>query len=54
MRVAEKHQDTRNTWITRLEGRRGKNISAVAVANKNAHVAWALMSNKTSYQAIAA
>ena len=53
VRVAGKHQDKRNTWVTQLEGRRGKNISAVAVANKNARVAWALLSNKTSYQASA-
>lgn len=51
VRVADKHQDKRNTWITQLESRRGKNISAVAVANKNARVAWALLSNKSTYQA---
>jgi transposase len=37
-----------------LQERRGKNISAVAVANKNARVAWALLSHKTTYQASAA
>jgi len=50
VRVAEKHQDRRNKWISDLDKRRGKNISAVAVANKNARVAWSLLSNKTTYQ----
>lgn len=54
VRVANKHQDKRSTWVMKLEERRGKNISAVAVANKNARVAWALLSHKTTYQAIAA
>lgn len=50
VRVAEKYQDQRNQWINKLEQRRGKNISAVAVANKNARIAWALLSHKTMYQ----
>ena len=50
VRVAEKYQDRRNKWISNLDKRRGKNISAVAVANKNARIAWALLSNKTTYQ----
>jgi transposase len=51
VRVAEKYQDKRNTWIKQLEQRRGKNISAVAVANKNARIAWALLTNQTTFQA---
>lgn len=51
VRVAEKYQDKRNKWINQLEQRRGKNISAVAIANKNARIAWALLSHKTTYQA---
>ena len=54
VRVADKHSDKRSQWITQIEARRGKNISAVAVANKNARVAWALLSKKTNYQAKAA
>ena len=53
VRVAEKYQDKRNIWINQLDQRRGKNISAVAVANKNARIAWALLSNKTTFQASA-
>ncbi|NOH72938.1 hypothetical protein F0225_16590 [Vibrio pectenicida] len=44
----------RNQWVTNTEARRGKNITAVAVANKNVRVAWALLSNKSTYQAKAA
>ena len=51
VRVADKHQDRRNQWVSDLDKRRGKNISAVAVANKNARIAWALLTNKTTYQA---
>jgi len=54
VRVADKHQDKRSQWITQLEGRRGKNISAVAVANKNARVAWSLLTHKSTYQTKAA
>ncbi len=50
VRVAAKYQDKRNQWINQLEQRRGKNISAVAVANKNARIAWALLTNKTTFQ----
>ena len=51
VRVAEKYQDKRNQWISKLEQRRGRNISAVAVANKNARIIWALLSKKENYDA---
>lgn len=50
VRVAHKYQDHHHRWVSAVEHRRGKNIAAVAVANKNARIAWALLSNKTSYQ----
>jgi len=49
VRVAEKYQDKRNQWISRLDKRRGKNISTVAVANKNARIVWALLTNQTTF-----
>jgi transposase len=52
VRVAHKYTDRKNRWVSELDQRRGKNISAVAVANKNARIAWALLSNKTTYQAV--
>ena len=51
--VADKHDDRRNNWIKKLDQRRGKNISAVAVANKNARIAWAVLSKKEPYKAVA-
>jgi transposase len=43
-----------NRWISELDQRRGKNISAVGVANKNARIAWALLRKKEKYNAAAA
>ncbi len=54
VRVADKHPDKRSRWISRLDARRGKNICAVSVANKNARVAWALLKSQTTYQPQAA
>ena len=54
VRVASKYQDKRNRWISELDQRRGKNISAVGVANKNARIAWALLSKKENYNVAAA
>ncbi|MBT8419647.1 MAG: IS110 family transposase [Gammaproteobacteria bacterium] len=51
---ADKHGDYRSQWVSRLEQRRGKNISAVAVANKNARTAWAILSKKRTYAAASA
>jgi len=50
VRFAHKYQDYRNRWIHVIEQRRGKNISAVAVANKNARIVWALLTHKTTYR----
>ncbi len=54
VRCAHKHQDKRSQWIGEVEQRRGKNITAVAVANKNARITWALLTKKEDYQAQAA
>ncbi|MBO9480489.1 hypothetical protein J7439_03540 [Salinisphaera sp. G21_0] len=51
--MADKHDDRRNNWIKELDQRRGKNISAVAVANKNARIAWAVLTKKEPYKAAA-
>ena len=52
-RVAHQHQDSRNRWIDSIKHRRGENISNVAIANKNARIAWALLTKKECYQAVA-
>ena len=38
-------------WIDRLIGRRRSNIAAVALANKNARIIWALLAYDREYQA---
>lgn len=53
VRVADKYDDRRNNWIKEIDKRRGKNISAVAVANKNARIAWAVLTKKEPYKAAA-
>ena len=54
VRVAHQHQDKRNQWVSEIKQRRGENISNVAVANKNARIAWALLAKKECYHAAAA
>ena len=42
--------DRRSQWIRQLVERRGKNRTAVAVANKNARIVWALLTSQQTYQ----
>jgi transposase len=42
--------DRRSQWIRQLLARRGKNRTAVAVANKNARIIWALLTHHQDYQ----
>ena len=42
--------DVRSRWIRSLEQRRGKNIATVAIANKNARIAWALLTSDAEYR----
>ncbi len=37
-------------WLKRLLARRNKNIAAVALANKNARIAWALLAHDRTFQ----
>lgn len=48
-RAAQK-DDARSAWINRLCQRRGKNVTAVAVANKNARILWALLARDEAYR----
>ena len=36
-------------WVRRLLARRNKNIAAVALANKNARIAWALLAHQRDF-----
>jgi transposase len=50
LRFAGLKTDGRSRWIQRLLERRGWNRTAVAVANKNARIVWALLSRGGLYQ----
>ncbi len=47
----EGKEDRRSRWLQALVARRGKNKAAVALANKNALIIWALLSRGESYRA---
>ena len=54
IRFADKRDDRHSRWVAAVERRRGKNVAAVAVANKNVRIAWALLTQGTTFQASAA
>lgn len=45
--------DARSRWIKQLVARRGHNVAAVALANKNARIVWALLTRQESYRTAA-
>jgi transposase len=47
---ARRKTDARSRWIMSLERRRGKNIATVAIANKNARIAGALLTRDGEYR----
>ena len=46
-----RHPDRRSRWAMAVEGRRGRNVAAVALANKNARAAWAVLRRARDYDA---
>lgn len=50
MRWVGRKTDRRSQWMRHLVERRGKNRTAVAVANKNARIVWALLTSHQDYQ----
>ncbi len=50
VKVAGKKADLRSLWLQNLCARRNKNIAAVALANKNARIAWASLSKGLDYR----
>lgn len=50
LRTATNKEDPRSRWLKSLSARRHKNIAAVALANKNARIAWALLTKGQDYQ----
>lgn len=49
IRSAADKTDPRSRWITAVAARRHKNVAAVALANKNARIAWALIVRGGAY-----
>ncbi|MGH8051123.1 MAG: IS110 family transposase [Arenimonas sp.] len=50
-RVADKRTDIRSQWLVDLGKRRHRNIATVAMANKTARTAWAIVRYEQTYQA---
>jgi transposase len=50
VRHAEKKKDSYSVWTNKLRNRRGNNIAAVAIANKNARVIWSLLAHDEVYR----
>ena len=46
----ERKPDHADAWLKKLLARRNKNVAAVALAAKNARIAWALLAHERSYQ----
>lgn len=50
LRHCEKKRDPRSRWLAALARRRGPNVAAVALANHNARVMWALLTSGENYR----
>ena len=48
LQTAAAHQDRLSRWALELQGRRGYYRTLVAIANKNARIAWALLAKNVS------
>ena len=51
IRTAKDKDDPLSQWVTRLVARSHINVASVALANKTARIAWAMIRNGTDYQA---
>lgn len=49
LRTAARHENRRSRWVLELGHRRGENIAAVALANKNARTAWAVLAKESDF-----
>jgi len=50
LRTAKNKDDRLSQWVTRIAENRHHNVAAVALANKTARIAWAMMKNGTQYR----
>lgn len=53
LNAAKNKEDGRSRWVISLAARRNKNIATVALANKNARIAWSILSRGESYRVAA-
>ena len=51
VRHAEHKAEQADSWLRRLMARRHKNVATVALANKDARVAWALLAHQRTFEA---
>jgi transposase len=54
IRYAKIHGPDHRPWLTRLLARRPAKVAAIALANKLARIAWAMMARNERYQEPAA
>jgi len=54
LQFADRKQDVRSRWAVDVRSRRGRNIAAVALANKMVRSAWVLLSRSEEYKMAAA
>lgn len=50
IRMAERKADYTGSWLGKLRGLRHQNVEAVALANKNERIIWALLAHDREYQ----
>lgn len=50
IRVAERKVAHAGSWLAGVMGRRNSNVAAVALANKNARIVWALLAHDREYE----
>jgi transposase len=50
IRVAQSKVGYAQSWLARLTSRRHPNVAAVALANKNARIVWALLNHERNYR----
>lgn len=53
VRRSDNKSDSRSLWLNKIKERRNKNVAAVALANKNARIIWALLVTGEEYRILA-